>query len=227
MDATPLSYRKALIVGATGLIGDFCLQYLLDTHIYSEVIALTRKPLLRSHRKLKSVITNFRDIEQILSKTKAEDICCCLGSTIRKAGSQQAFKKVDYELVVSIAKLMKRQGAEQFIVISALGANRNSKFFYNRVKGEMEQAVEALDYPCLHIIRPSLLLGSREEFRLGEKIGGSAALILNPLLRGPLKKYRPIHAESVAQVMVKAAYEMPLRGVHVYESDMIQAFEQK
>ena len=217
-----MTTRKALIVGATGLVGGFCLQALLDDDNYSEVIALVRKPLLKTHRKLKTVVTTFDNLEPELSNIHADDVYCCLGTTIKKAGSQEAFKKVDHTLVVTVAELMKKQGAEQFLVISAMGADKDSKVFYNRVKGEMEAALQELGYPCLRIIRPSLLLGPREEFRLGEKIAVMLTPLLKPFLLGSLKKYRPVEAEKVAQFMVKVAREEPIVGVHVYESNVIE-----
>lgn len=213
--------HTALLVGATGLIGGYCLQTLCDASYYSEVTTLVRKPLLKTHRKLKKVITKFDNLERELSSIQADDVYCCLGTTIKKAGSQEAFKKIDFSLVVTIAKLMREQGAEQFLVISALGANKDSKVFYNRTKGEMEEALKDLDYPCLRIIRPSLLLGPREEFRFGEKVGVFLAPLLKPLLLGSLKKYRPVQAESVAQFMVKVAHEQPVSGIHLYESNLI------
>ncbi len=216
-----MTNRTALIVGATGLIGGYCLQALLDDPNYSEVITLVRKPLLKTHRKLKTVVTKFDNIEHELSNIQADDVFCCLGSTIKKAGSQKAFKKVDLTLVVTIAGLIKKQGAEQFLVISSMGANKDSKVFYNRTKGEMEEALKEIDFPCLRIIRPSLLLGKREEFRLGEKLGTILTPVLKPFLLGSLKKYRPIQAESVAQFMVKVAHKESASGVHVHESDMI------
>ena len=217
-----MNTRKALIVGATGLIGGFCLQALLDDPNYSEVIALVRKPILKTHRKLKTVITQFDKLEQVVSNIQVEDVYCCLGTTIKKAGSQEAFKKVDHTLVVTVAELMKKQGAEQFLVISAMGANKDSKVFYNRVKGEMEAALQKLGYPCLRIIRPSLLLGPRKEFRLGEKIAVMLTPLLKPFLLGSLKKYRPVEAEKVAQFMVKVARDEPIVGVHIYESNLIE-----
>jgi len=156
-----------------------------------------------------------------LSNVHADDVYCCLGTTIKKAGSQEAFKKIDLGLVVTIAGLMKKQGAEQFLVISAMGADKDSKIFYNRTKSEMEAALQELGYPCLRIVRPSLLLGPREEFRLGEKIGVILTPILKPFLQGSLKKYRPVEAEKVAQFMLKISGEEPVAGVHVYESDVI------
>jgi uncharacterized protein YbjT (DUF2867 family) len=217
-----MTTRKALIVGATGLIGRFCLQALLDDDHYSEVIALVRKPLLKTHRKLKIIITTFDNLEPEISSIQIDDVYCCLGTTIKKAGSQEAFKKIDHTLVVTVAALMKKQGAEQFLVVSAMGADKDSKVFYNRVKGEMEAALKELGYPCLRIIRPSLLLGPREEFRLGEKVAVLLTPFLKPILLGSLKKYRPVEAEKVARFMVKVAREEPVVGVHVYESNLIE-----
>jgi uncharacterized protein YbjT (DUF2867 family) len=216
-----MTTRKALIVGATGLIGGYCLQALLDDPNYSEVIALVRNPILKTHRKLKTVVTKFDNLEHELSSIQAHDVFCCLGTIIKKAGSQEAFKKIDLSLVVTVAELMRKQGAEQFLVISSMGANKDSKVFYNRTKGEMEEALKEIDFPFLRIIRPSLLLGKREEFRFGEKIGVILTPVLKPFLVGSLKKYAPIEAESVAHFMVKVAHEESASGSHVYESDMI------
>lgn len=216
-----MTLRKALIAGSTGLIGGYCLQALLNDPRYSEIIALVRKPLLKTHRKLKTVISKFEKLDHELSNIQADDVYCCIGTTIKKAGSQEDFRQVDFSLVVSIAEQMRKQGAEQFLVISSMGADPNSKVFYNRVKGEMEQAIQQLEYPYIRIIRPSLLLGPREEFRLGEKIGVMLTPVLKPFLKGSLKKYRPVQAESVALFMVKVAHEEPMSGVHVYESDLI------
>jgi uncharacterized protein YbjT (DUF2867 family) len=167
------------------------------------------------------VISTFDKIERELANVQVDDVYCCLGTTIKKAGSQEMFKKIDLDLVVTIAELMKKQGAEQFLVISAMGADRNSKVFYNRTKGEMEAALQELAYPSLHIIRPSLLLGPREEFRLGEKVAVMLTPLLKLFLRGPLNKYRPVEARKVAQFMVNVAQEELVAGVHVYESNLI------
>ncbi len=216
-----MTTRKAVIVGATGLVGGYCLQFLLDDPNYSEVIALVRKPLLKTHRNLREIVTKFDNLEHELSSIQAHDVFCCLGTTIKKAGSQDAFRKTDLTLVATVAELMRKQGAEQFLVISALGASKDSKVFYNRVKGEMESALKQLGYPCLRIIRPSLLLGPREEFRLGEKIAVILTPLMKPFLLGSLKKYRPLEAESVARFMVKIGGQDLTPGVHIYESNMI------
>lgn len=217
--------RKALIVGATGLIGGYCLQALLEAPTYDEVIALVRKPLPITHPKLRAVSVSFDNLEQELIGIEANDVFCCLGTTIKKAGSQEAFRMVDFTLVLTVAECMRKQRAEQFVVISSMGADKNSKVFYNRVKGDMEFAVEGVGYPCLRIVRPSLLLGARKEFRLGEKIGALLAPMLEPFLLGSLKKYRPVQAQSVAQFMVKVACEETVSGVHVYESNKIDSVQ--
>lgn len=219
-----MTNRKALMVGSTGLIGGYCLDNICDDPTYSEVNALVRKPILKTHRKLKVITSNFDNLQNDLSNIQAQDVFCCLGTTIKKARSQEAFKRIDHTLVVTIAELMRIQRAEQFLVISSMGADPNSKVFYNRTKGEMEQALQQLDYPCLRIIRPSLLLGSREEFRLGEKIGAWLIPVLKPFLIGSLKKYAPVEAESVAHFMVNVASEEPTSAVQIYESNMISQF---
>lgn len=216
-----MATRKALIAGTTGLVGGFCLQALLDAPNYAKVIALVRKPLFKPHRKLQVIQSNFDDLQNDLAGIHTHDVYCCLGSTMKKAGSREAFRKIDLSLVVKLAVLMKDQGAEQFVVITALGADKNSKVFYNRVKGETEAVLQGLGYQCLRIIRPSLLLGPREEFRPGEKAAVMLAPLLRPIFFGALKKYQPVEAEKVAHFMVKVASEQPISGVHVYESNMI------
>jgi len=214
--------RKALIVGSTGLIGGYTLKFLFKDPSYSEVTALVRKPLLERHRKLKEVITDFTNLEKTLSSATANDVYCCLGTTIKKAGSPENFTKVDFSLVVDVARVMKERGAEQCIVISAMGANSTSKVFYNRTKGEMEEALKGLGFPCLRIIRPSLLLGHRKEFRFGEKI----AILMSPFwklfLVGSLKKCAPVEAEAVARFMVKVAHDEPVLATQIYENDQIK-----
>ncbi len=221
MDKNVRSGQKALIIGATGLVGRYCLEGLLETPQYSEVIALVRKPCNLDHPKLREVLTDFQNIGDLLSTVEVNDVFCCLGTTIKKAGSRESFRKIDFELVVNIAEIMRQLGAQQFLVISAMGANKESKIFYNQVKGEMEEAVQMLRYPCLRIIRPSLLLGAREEFRLGEEIGVILAHLLKHILIGGMKKYRPVEAQSVAAFMVKIACEIPHSGVHIYESEVL------
>ena len=215
--------RKAIVLGATGLIGNHVLQALLHDPHYTQVTILVRSRFLQTHRKLRVIETDFNDLEEALKSTSASDVFCCLGTTIKKAGSQEAFRAVDYSLVVKIAQMMKENGAGQVLVISAMGANSSSTILYNRVKGEMEEAVKSIGYQSVKILRPSLLLGHRKEFRLAERIGVWLSPLIKILLVGSLKTYAPIEAEKVARFMVKVAIE-GMDGVQVYESEEISKY---
>jgi uncharacterized protein YbjT (DUF2867 family) len=220
MNRKPIISRKALLLGATGLVGNQVLHELLRDPHYTEITILARNRFLQTHRKLKVIESDFINLDEALKDTIANDVFCCLGTTIKKAGSPEAFKVVDFSLVVRIAEMMKKQGAEQFLTISAMGANSNSKIFYNRVKGEMEEAVQRISYQSVKVLRPSLLLGHRKEFRLAERIGIWLSPLVKLFLVGSLKKYAPIEAEKVAQFMVKIAIDGSM-GPQVYESEEI------
>lgn len=212
--------KKALIIGATGLVGENALKTLLQSNIYKEVIALVRTPLEYQHKKLKEVIINFDHLDEYQSLFAVDDIYCCLGTTIKKAKTQENMKKIDVDYPVKCATLGKKMGAKQFIVISAIGANSNSAIFYSRIKGMLEENLAALSFDALLILQPSLLLGERDEFRFGEKISSIIFPLLHPLLVGPLKKYKGIHAEKVAAAMYKIA-QMNKKGVLIIPSDKI------
>jgi uncharacterized protein YbjT (DUF2867 family) len=206
--------RSALLVGATGLVGSFLLQRLLASERYARVIAWARRDIGRTHPKLKVEIADFERLQE--RRADAEDVFCCLGTTIKQAGSQAAFRRVDYDYAVALALAAAGGGARRLLVVSALGANPDSRVFYNRVKGEMEVAVRAAGVPRTIFFRPSLLSGPRAQERLGEKAGLVVGSILGPLLG----KYRPIHADIVAAAMLKVAMEeLPLRTL---ESDEIR-----
>ena len=217
----PNATRTALIAGASGLVGGFCLKELLHNPLYKEVTALVRHPLSLEHPKLKQKKVDFEALEKELKGIRAEDVYCCLGTTIRKAGSRPAFRKVDLDHVVSLGRYASQTGAKRMLVVSALGADPNSAVFYNHIKGEMESALSRLHLKSLILFRPSLLLGRRPEFRLGERIAMTVFPFFDPLLRGRLRKYRAIPAEYVARAMVRSA-ETALPGVHVLESDRIE-----
>ncbi len=217
-----MSQRTALLVGATGLVGGHCLQFLLQSDDYEKVIILVRRPLLMQHSKLEEHVVNFDKLDQYASIINASDIFCCLGTTIKAAGSQQEFRKVDFTYTVQTCAIAAKNGADQLLVVTALGANRRSKIFYNRVKGETEEALSKLPCEAIHFFRPSLLLGERKKFRPAEKAGINVLRGLAMLMAGPLKRYRPIEAKVVARAMVLVAHETR-SGVNVYESDRIQA----
>jgi uncharacterized protein YbjT (DUF2867 family) len=215
--------RAALLVGATGLVGGHCLNYLLKDDKYHQIVALTRRNLDFRNPKLEQYIVDFDRLENYTDQIKADDIFCCLGTTIKKAGSQEAFRHVDYHYPLQIAKLAVKNGARQFLLISSLGANKDSKIFYNRVKGEIEAAIREIPFYGIQIFRPSLLVGERAESRMGEKAGEFVLKMLKPVIIGNWKKYRAITAENVAKAMVEIA-KTDLKGIHIYESNQIQFF---
>lgn len=210
--------RTALVIGATGLVGEKLVTQLLTSEKYSHVKVLVRKPLDLIHPKLASILFDFDNPEESL--VKADDIFCCLGTTMKKAGSKEAFYRVDYVYPHEIAKIALSNGAKRFSIITAMGASRKSLFYYNRVKGEIEDTLKKLGYETLLIFRPSLLVGHRSESRFGEKIGESLSKFFKPLIPA---KYQAIEAEKVAKAMVVIT-SSNVKGTLVYESDLMQEF---
>ncbi|MBC76663.1 MAG: hypothetical protein CME64_11670 [Halobacteriovoraceae bacterium] len=194
---------KAIILGSTGLVGGHLLRLLLESESFREVVAFNRRSLGIEHAKLKEEIVDFDQIQNL--DVSADFMFCCLGTTIKKAGSKEAFRKVDLEIPLSFARNFSKTKHQGFVVISAIGANKSSPFFYNKVKGELEYELKNASLKKLAIVRPSLLLGDRTETRLGEDIGQ----FLSPLLKFVLPaRYSPIKARHVACAMV----DLALRG---------------
>jgi uncharacterized protein YbjT (DUF2867 family) len=212
--------KTALIIGATGLTGQQCLIELLDSLAYEKLIVLSRTKLQTTNGKLQNIITDFKNLESLHAQLGADHVYCCIGTTIAKAGSQEAFRHVDYEIPLEVAEMAKRNGAEKFILVSSLGADASSSIFYSKVKGQLEQALAALNYKSLLIFRPSILLGDRKEKRTGEAIGQFAAEKLSFLFAGPLKKYRGTPVDTLAKVMVKLANETTPK-VRIIENEEI------
>jgi uncharacterized protein YbjT (DUF2867 family) len=213
--------KTALLVGASGLVGGHCLHFLLQEPSYTHVVALVRRPLSIAHDKFVQHVVEFSELEVLGECLTADDVYCCLGTTIKKAGSQEAFRKVDFDYPIKIAALAQHCGANQFSIVTSLGADPHSRIFYNRVKGEVEEAIRKISFTTFNIFRPSLLLGERTEHRTGEKAGAFIMSGLKYVMGGPLKKYRAIHARDVAQAMVRMA-QTNQGGVHIYESNQIQ-----
>ena len=212
--------KSAVLLGASGLVGSSLLRELLGGDAYEKVTVFVRRELAVNHPKLVQRVVDFERIGEAAEEFRVEDVFCCLGTTIKKAGSQEAFRKVDFTYPVECAKLAKQEGARRFLIITAMGASAKSGIFYNRVKGEVEEAVRGLQLPSVHIFRPSLLLGERGEMRAGESLAIKMAPVLGAVLVGPLKKYRAIEGRVVARAMYRAA-QSEVAGVKVYESDLI------
>ena len=195
--------KSAIILGATGFTGNILLNMLLDDARYSQVTVFGRNSCGIKHPKLEEHIVDLFELEHYASEFKADEVYCCIGTTKSKTSDKKIYVKIDYGIPVAAAKLCKANGIGTFIVISALGAKKKSKIFYNKIKGEMEVAVLAEQIPLTYILQPSLITGKREEFRLGESFMGLVMTIFKPLLRfGELKRYQPIHPETIAKCMV-------------------------
>jgi uncharacterized protein YbjT (DUF2867 family) len=216
------SERTAILLGATGLVGGHCLELLLEDDAYGRVIAPGRRKTGREHAKLEEHVIDFERLEEYSHLFRGDDLFCCLGTTIKKAGSQDDFRRIDFTYVKEAARMASENGAGQFLLVSALGAAARSRVFYNRTKGETEEAVSKFPFRGVQIFRPSLLLGERAEFRPGELVAESVMKLFSFLLVGPFRKYRAIHARDVARAMLKVALEEPA-GVNIFESDRIQA----
>jgi uncharacterized protein YbjT (DUF2867 family) len=217
--------RTALIIGATGLVGSELLQLLIKDNYYSEVTVFSRKMVLNTSEKVTQHIINFDKLEDYKEKLIANDIFCCLGTTMKNAGSKEAFYQVDFEYVYNLAKLTSVNGATTFNLISAMGADSKSSVFYNKVKGEIEEAVSKLKFRAINILRPSLIIGDRKESRPLEKTAQIMGKGLSFLFLGPLRKYRPIKATAIAKGILKAA-KLPSEGIHIYSSDEIEKLAQ-
>ncbi|OAQ39176.1 nucleoside-diphosphate sugar epimerase [Pedobacter psychrophilus] len=212
---------KAIVLGASGLIGSNLLSIILSDDNYEEVIVFVRKKLTLKSSKLIQIITDFNNLDELKNATKADVVFCCLGSTKKKTPNLEKYKKVDHDIPLFIANEALKNGASQYHIVSALGANLNSSNFYSRMKGEIENDLKDLNYPSLFIYQPSFLEGDRNEYRPLEKIMSPIMKGLNFLLIGPLRKYQSIAAEDVAKAMVKESIKNK-RGIFVIESDQIK-----
>ena len=221
----------ALIAGASGLVGSQLLPRLLDAPEFDQVIALGRRPLdtskLGDSQRAKLIekqvdLNSSESLESALgAAASGAEIFCALGTTIKKAGSQEAFRKVDLDAPLLLAKVAQSLSARQYTICTAVGADAKSSVFYNRVKGELEAALKELRFPRgVKIMHPSMLLGHREENRPIERIFGAPMKWTAPLLRGPLWKFRPIPAETVARAMFNAALKEP-EGDRTYEGELL------
>ncbi len=206
--------RTALIAGASGLVGVALVDLLLASETFESVHTLVRKRGGNEDARLFEHVIRFDELDKLRLGEVITDAFCCLGTTMRAAGSKDAFAAVDRDYVSRFAALARRSGCDRFAVISAVGASRGSAFFYSRVKGQMEEDLRKIGFRKLAIIRPSLLLGQRREFRLGEAVSAPFAVALRPVLSGGLRKYRPVSAADVASSMLDALND-PRPGVNV------------
>lgn len=217
--------RTACIIGCTGMVGQLCLQRLLQEPAYEKVIAISRKPLHISHPKLQNVVADFESLPGALPADSIDDLYCALGTTMAKAGSKEAFRKVDYDYALAFANEGLKRGAKRFALVSAIGADAGSLLFYNRVKGELEDALSKLSFESLLIFQPSILLGNRQEQRAGEAAGMWFAEHAAFLFGGPFKKYRGTPATKLAALMVHLTLHSP-KGINHIDNNQIVDFNE-
>ena len=212
----------ALLAGASGLTGRRTLDALLAAPDVSRVIAVTRRPVGGEHPRLANRIVQFERLESQLKGTLCDVALCCLGTTLRKAGSQQRFRAVDIDCVLTFARAAKAANARRFVVMSSVGADPNARNFYLRTKGEMEEDLEGVGFESLDILQPSMLLAWRAEMRPLELAASALMPLAAPLLRGKYAPYRAISARTVASAMLGAT-RSGRRGVQRYTYEGIQA----
>ncbi|MEF2096578.1 NAD(P)H-binding protein [Bacillus sp. CFBP9009] len=221
-----MTNKTAMILGATGVVGTQLVKEISNSKTYSEIHLMTRREMKFTEPKCTGHVVDFDNLSQYAYLFNVTDVFICLGTTIKKAKSKEAFRKVDYDYVIEAAKMAKTSNVEKLLVITAMGANSKSKFFYSRVKGDVEGTLQRLEMNTVHIFRPSLLLGERKEFRAGEKISGLLSTFVKFVFVGPLRPYRAIEANKVAAAMYAAA-QTTAKGYHFYNSDEIEKLAQR
>ncbi|MBL4587145.1 MAG: NAD(P)H-binding protein [Flavobacteriales bacterium] len=210
---------KAALAGSAGFIGTHLIDLLRSDKTFAEIDVLSRREL-ELPKKFNMLVG---DVSKCELENPIDVAFCALGTTMATAGSKEAFYHVDHDMVIQFAEKAKRAGVQTFVLVSSLGADASSSNYYLNVKGETEKDLERIGFNSLVILRPSMLLGERKDFRLGELIGKGAMTLFDPFMLGGLKKYRGIHGLTVAKAMLKLAKEN-LTGVHILESDALQAF---
>ena len=213
--------KTALIIGASGLVGTELVKQLLADADFDSVKVFVRKKLDVNDPKAEQVIVDFNDLKKYPEQITGDVVFCSMGTTIKTAGSQEAFVKVDYTYVLNFAEIAKKNGIPRFVIVSSLGVKQNASNFYLRVKHDVEEALRRLKFHSLIIVRPSLLLGNRKEFRFGERFAKVVMTGLGFLFIGKLKKYKGIDAATVAKAMI-ALSKTDLEEVSVFESDRLQ-----
>jgi uncharacterized protein YbjT (DUF2867 family) len=209
-----MNQQTAVVLGATGLIGSHLLQQLLNDDAFAKVQVLVRKPVNITHPKLETQLVDFNNYDDYKNKLGTGDcIFCCIGTTNANVkGDKAEYRKIDFDIPVNAARFGKEAGFSQYLIVTALGANSNSRIFYNRLKGEVEEVIATFGYPSLHIFRPSFLLGNRAEQRAGETTFKSIFKAIAFLLPSSMK---PVEAADVARAMIKTA-KKGKAGMNIY-----------
>lgn len=212
---------KAIIAGASGLIGSNLLKILLNKPEYDEVLVLVRKELPVQHKKLVQLIINFDELPQYASAITGHAVFSCLGTTKAQTPDKSTYRKIDHDYPLQLAQLAKQNGVKHFHLVSAIGANENSSMFYLKLKGELETSLRHVGLDVLHIYQPSMLIGDRDKTRFAEKVIGGLFKVIDPLLAGSLKKYQSIQGSRVAEAMFKKSLD-DSPGIFIHTTDKIK-----
>lgn len=203
-----LMIKKAIVYGASGLVGSYILETLLNNANYEQVIIVVRTALNIEHPKLKTIIGDYNSLPEVVKDIQADEIFIALGTTQKKTPDKKLYYQIDHDYPVLAAKLAKENGAKAVFLVSAIGANAKSSIFYTRMKGETEQDIINLNLDHTNIFRPSMILGDRKESRPLEKVFIGIFKFINPLFVGEMNKYKGIEASDIAKTMVKSADQL-------------------
>lgn len=214
--------HKAVIIGASGLIGRNLINLLLSSKEYTEVTSLARKKVPIHSSKLKQIIIDFDKLEDYSEHINGRVIFCCIGSTRRETPDLAEYHKIDHDYPVKMAEIGYKNGMKQYHLVSSIGADANSSNFYLKMKGETENDIKAIPFKSVHIYRPSVLVGARTDSTKLERMAIKAMVLLNIFLIGSLKKYRSINAKTVAAAMFRRSLKRNQEGVFIYPSDQIK-----
>lgn len=213
--------KKAILVGASGSVGSSLLLQLLACKEYSGVLIIVRKELRMHHPKLTQLVADFDRLSDYAAEIKGDVVFSSLGTTKKQTPDEQRYRKIDYQYPLDVAWIAQTNGAESYHLVSSIGADKNSKVFYTRTKGEVERDLKAVPFKSIHIYRPSILDGIRQETRMLEGVINAMMHLINPLLIGGLRKYRSIKVETVARAMIRESLDNK-RGIFIHESNKIQ-----
>jgi uncharacterized protein YbjT (DUF2867 family) len=212
---------KAIIAGATGLIGSKLLTILLNQPEYAEIVILVRRSTGIKHAKLTELVIDYAHLDEYADQINGHAIFSCLGTTNSKTPDKEVYRKIDHDYPVKLAQLGLKNGVKQYHLVSSIGANAKSSTFYVKLKGETEEAITKVGLKTVHIYQPSLITGDRKEHRLAEKIITPIMKLIDPLLFGSLRKYRSIPAQTIAMAMFKESINNK-EGIFIHPSDNIK-----
>jgi uncharacterized protein YbjT (DUF2867 family) len=221
--------KTATVIGFTGLVGSLVTKFLLSDPYYTHVRILVRRPVSLQHPKLEIKLVDFKDTEWLkLSLENSSAVFSCIGTTIKKVeGDKKLYWQIDHDIPVRVCRLARETGCRKFLLVSSIGANPKSRNFYTRLKGQTEQDVIGTGMPAVHIMRPGMLLGNREEHRPMEKMFQYVMPRLSGLMNGKSARFRAIEAEDVARAMIAASETEQEEGVYKYTYNEMKALSQK